>query len=382
MNPPSTVKPFITANQVTFARLALLPFGSWLMYQGVNGQWAALFFMTVVGCTDFVDGWLARKYGPTVLGGMMDPIADKVFVAVTYLPMIDLGWLPWYIVGFLFIREFLVTAARTAYERRKVSLKTSYLAKVKTWFQMCGCGLIFLFRTVERPWVISTIVLILFAAPVLGGVVYYAIKRRVWRGSVVWFFCWAVLAAATVAFGASWASLGVGWAALAITYASGGAYLVGMRELPGTGRIDGHDLARLFGAITLPSLAAPLIAVHFHLRELWIHSEHAAPAWPVWPIVTAIALEFGIGGLDNLLAHNQRLPGWPAWFARVGAQALLLGAALYLALTSPDSTLIFPLEIAALAITATSAAVVFFRNRSVYLGDLELVSPRTANDTP
>src|SRR5437868_7534907 len=91
-------KPLVTANQVTLARLLLLPIGSWLMYQGLRGQVAALIFMTVVGCTDFVDGWLARKYGPTVLGGLMDPIADKVFIVVIFLPFIDLGWLPPWLV--------------------------------------------------------------------------------------------------------------------------------------------------------------------------------------------------------------------------------------------------------------------------------------------
>src|SRR5678816_4857204 len=103
----------ITANQVTLARLALIPIPGWLLYQGVNGQYAALVLATILGCTDFVDGYLARKYGSTVLGGLMDPIADKVFTAVCFMPAIDLGWLPAWMVAALFIREFAVTAARS-----------------------------------------------------------------------------------------------------------------------------------------------------------------------------------------------------------------------------------------------------------------------------
>ncbi len=374
-------KPLLTANQVTFARLALLPIGSWLLYQGVRGQWVALVFMTIVGCTDFVDGWLARKYGPTVLGGLMDPIADKVFVAVTFLPMIDLGWLPGYIVGLLFVREFVVTAARTAYERRKVSLKTSYLAKVKTWFQMCAGALIFLYRTVQDPRAMDIVVIAIWALPVLGGVVQYAIKRRVWRGIVVWFFAWGALAAATIAFGGVWASIGVGWAVLAITFASGGAYLVGMKDLPGTGRVDLHDVVRLFGSFTLPALVAALLVKHHALREAFLTGHASAPAWPAWPIITAISIEFAIGGLDNLLAHNKQLPGWPGWLARVGAQAVLLGAALAIAVRDPASPLVQPLTMATLAITLTSAAIVFYRNRAVYLGDLEKAPTRPAADS-
>src|SRR5581483_5239584 len=103
----------ITANQVTSLRLALTPIPCWLLYQGVHGQFAALVFATLLGCTDFVDGYLARKHGPTVLGGLMDPIADKVFIAITFLPAVDLGWCPPWLVAALFAREFVVTAARS-----------------------------------------------------------------------------------------------------------------------------------------------------------------------------------------------------------------------------------------------------------------------------
>ena len=52
-------------------------------------MWSALIAGTLIGCTDWVDGMLARKYGPTVLGGLLDPIADKVFIAFAYVPFAD-----------------------------------------------------------------------------------------------------------------------------------------------------------------------------------------------------------------------------------------------------------------------------------------------------
>ncbi len=132
----------ITANQVTFSRLILMPGLCWLLYGGETQKLLALILGTLIGCTDFVDGYLARKYGPTVLGGLMDPIADKVFIAVAFLPYADRGWTPWWLVAALFLREFLVTALRSCFERRALTLKSSYLAKVKTWVQMCGLGLL------------------------------------------------------------------------------------------------------------------------------------------------------------------------------------------------------------------------------------------------
>ena len=103
-------------------------------------MWCALIAGTLIGCTDWVDGMLARKYGPTVLGGLLDPIADKVFIAFAYTPFADIGMVPWWACALMFTREFFITALRSAYEQRNLTLKTSYIAKAKTWTQMQGIG--------------------------------------------------------------------------------------------------------------------------------------------------------------------------------------------------------------------------------------------------
>ena len=56
---------------------------------------------------------LARKHGPTVFGGLLDPIADKVFVAFAYLPFADVGMVPPWAVALMFVRELLITALRS-----------------------------------------------------------------------------------------------------------------------------------------------------------------------------------------------------------------------------------------------------------------------------
>src|SRR5712671_5302691 len=91
---PRAGKPWITANQVTLARLIPMPLLSWMIYRGYETGdntylWSALIAGIFVGSTDWVDGMLARRYGPTVLGGLLDPMADKVFVAFAYTPFAD-----------------------------------------------------------------------------------------------------------------------------------------------------------------------------------------------------------------------------------------------------------------------------------------------------
>ena len=149
-------KPWITANQVTLARLDPHAAPGWLIYKGATARrlalllWGALIAGTVIGCTDWVDGMLARKYGPTVLGGLLDPIADKVFIAFAYTPFADIGLVPWWACALMFTREFFITALRSAYEQRNLTLKTSYIAKAKTWTQMQGIGVMLLFPLVEN----------------------------------------------------------------------------------------------------------------------------------------------------------------------------------------------------------------------------------------
>lgn len=355
-------KPIITANQVTMARLLLLPLGAWLLYQGDQGQWVALVAMTIVGCTDFVDGWLARRYGPTVLGGLMDPIADKMFIALTMLPALDLGWFPTSVVVLIFFREFVITAARTAYSRREVTLKTSYVAKVKTWYQMISVGLIFLDRIDKSGGSLRFVFWACTLGPVIGGVLFYVIKRRVWRGSVAFAVSFGAFLA--LAYAAPEAIVPViFWSTVAITWYSGGAYLTGLRDLPGTARFDAHDAVRLFGAATLPLLACPLLA---------------SDALPAWPIYSTVALEFAIGGLDNLLSHQKRLGDWRLWGLRVALQAGLLGGALWTVTSGGAPGTANALSLGALAVTLVATVGYFWVYRSAYLGEAGNARPAAA----
>src|SRR3954470_9367200 len=123
----------VTANQVTSARLLAMPLVGWLIYGSPTTQAIGVAIGTLIGLTDTVDGYLARKHGPTVLGSLLDPVADKIFIVVCFLPAVEMHWLPAWMVGALFMREFLVTAARSCYERRGQSLRSTYLARYKTW---------------------------------------------------------------------------------------------------------------------------------------------------------------------------------------------------------------------------------------------------------
>lgn len=342
-------RPLITANMVTFARLLPMPLVTWWIYQGTDktSLWLALAVGTLIGCTDFVDGYLARKHGPTVLGGLLDPIADKVFIAFAYMPFADLGMVNAWAVALMFVREFFVTGLRSAYERRDLSLKTSYLAKAKTWTQMQGIGVIVLFPLMEGGRPMTILFVIGIVAPLVAAGALWAIKKRLWKGAFFMSAAFGLVLGVhlrgddlfTMKF-----CMGV---IVAITWISGIDYFAGSwKQLRGRGDFNRKDAVRLLSSVLLPT------AVFTALVE--------SPA-PAWPVITVLALELAVGGLDNLLSHHKRALGSLTWGARTLGAAGLLGAAVIF----EDAATY--LAIAAAAVSLVGVTIEFWRGRDYYL---------------
>jgi CDP-diacylglycerol--glycerol-3-phosphate 3-phosphatidyltransferase len=342
-------KPLITANQVTLIRLALIPIPCWLLYQGTAGQYAALVFATLLGCTDFVDGYLARKYGGTVLGGLMDPIADKVFIAATFLPAVDLNWVPPWMVALLFVREFFVTAARTSYERRDLRLKSSYLARYKTWVQMCGVG-VFMLLSASTPAFMNGFLGAMAVLPIVGYLVIRAVAHRRWKGAGWFAVSFAALLLIHRSFGGHVLAVSLMYFIVGVTWASGLGYLFSVGQLRGRGRVTAGEVARLVTSIALPILAI---------------GAQARPDSPSWALIALVSFELAHGGLDNLLAHHRAEDGALRWGGRVGAECLLLGAAW----VAPTSTLSHSLIFAALGVATAGLVIAFAQKRRFYLDD-------------
>jgi cardiolipin synthase len=349
-------RPLITANMVTLARLVPMPLLSWWIYVagpnlGVPGAdltvlWWALILGTIIGCTDFVDGFLARKHGPTVLGGLLDPIADKVFVAFLYLPFAHIGWIPAWAVGLMFMRELLVTALRSTYERRSMTMKTSYFGKVKTWTQMQGIGVIVLFFLVSAE-TFRWLCIVGIVAPIAAMAGLYLVRRTLWRGALVMTGSFVALYAVHAQGDNRLMLYFMMMIVVGLTWASGFDYLFsGLRQLRGRGDLDRADLVRILGSIALPVL---IFAVAV---------ETAAPGWA---LLTILALELAVGGLDNLVAHHKKSSGALPWGSRVLGASALLGVSLLV------PSLAVGLTVLAAAVSFAGATWEAWRARSLYL---------------
>lgn len=130
-------------NLLTLLRIAAIPvLVRLLMDPRPRASWAAMGVFLVASLTDFLDGWIARRYGlVTPLGKLLDPLADKLLVvsALIMLGVMDRqpgipGWLLVLIVG----REFAVTGLRSIAASEGIVMAAEVTGKVKMFLQSIG----------------------------------------------------------------------------------------------------------------------------------------------------------------------------------------------------------------------------------------------------
>ncbi|MGH9035174.1 MAG: CDP-alcohol phosphatidyltransferase family protein [Acidimicrobiia bacterium] len=98
-------------NVVTVARLLFVPVFCWLLF-GRDDRTAAAWLLAVLGCTDWVDGYLARRLGQvSELGKVLDPTADRILLGTVVVSLLIDGSVPVAVGVALLVREVLVSAA-------------------------------------------------------------------------------------------------------------------------------------------------------------------------------------------------------------------------------------------------------------------------------
>ena len=98
-------------NAITALRLACVPLFVWLLF-GDHAQTAAAILLAVLGATDWVDGFLARRLGQvSTVGKVLDPTADRILVATGVICVMVHGAVPLWLGLATIVREVLVSAA-------------------------------------------------------------------------------------------------------------------------------------------------------------------------------------------------------------------------------------------------------------------------------
>lgn len=139
------------ANKLTVLRMILIPVFVILMYMPNNYgdinllgatipvfQFIAGIVFTFASITDYLDGYLARKYHlVTSFGEFFDPMADKLLVIAALVTLVGTGTIPAWIVIIIISRELLVTGLRVLLATHSGKVMAAALpGKIKTFTQM------------------------------------------------------------------------------------------------------------------------------------------------------------------------------------------------------------------------------------------------------
>ncbi len=131
-------------NALTIARILALPFCAWALFKngGNDSDWQiiawCMFF--VVGMTDVLDGRIARKRNQiSSFGTLVDPIADKAFIATALIGLSILEKMPWWVTIVILAREIGVTLLRFAVIKRGI-IAASKGGKIKSLLQNFSVG--------------------------------------------------------------------------------------------------------------------------------------------------------------------------------------------------------------------------------------------------
>ena len=98
-------------NAITAARLAAIPLFVWLLF-AKDDRAAAAILLAVLGSTDWVDGFVARRYDQvTELGKVLDPLADRLLLGVAVVSILIDGSVPLIVAVLALVREAVVAVA-------------------------------------------------------------------------------------------------------------------------------------------------------------------------------------------------------------------------------------------------------------------------------
>ena len=164
------------ASKITMIRVAFIPVYMVFMYLS-GGQpnvylWVAMALFIVLSLTDFLDGYIARKYNQVSdFGKFMDPLADKLLTLAAMTMFCQWGSFPAWALMIVLAREFAVSGLRMVAGPKGKVIAAGWSGKVKTSATMIGLCAWMAFPTIGwLGWIVTGVIVV---TTVYSGVEYF-----------------------------------------------------------------------------------------------------------------------------------------------------------------------------------------------------------------
>ncbi len=164
------------ASKITVVRVVLIPLVMAFMYLSGGEpnlwQWLALAVFIIASLSDYVDGYIARKYDQvTDFGKFLDPLADKLLVIAVMTVFCQWGMMPAWALMIVLAREFAVTGLRLVAVGKGTVIAAGWSGKVKTACTMIGLCFMMAFPTVS--WLGLAVNVVIVVTTLYSGVEYF-----------------------------------------------------------------------------------------------------------------------------------------------------------------------------------------------------------------
>jgi len=106
MSAPVSASVFTLPNAISFARLCAVPLAIWLVLHQRLAD--AFWLFLAAGASDAVDGWLARRWGGSSVGAVLDPLADKALMIGMYVTLVAVSELPDWLAILVVFRDVVI----------------------------------------------------------------------------------------------------------------------------------------------------------------------------------------------------------------------------------------------------------------------------------
>lgn len=134
-------------NTLTIFRILLVPLLVVVLLTEIEDkEWWGLGLFLLASLTDFLDGFIARRYKKiTRLGQLLDPAADKILTSAAFISLVELGVAPAWIVMIIIAREFAVSSLRSFASSEGLVIPAGWSGKAKTVVQIIAIALLIIY---------------------------------------------------------------------------------------------------------------------------------------------------------------------------------------------------------------------------------------------